>query len=831
VVDKNANVVATTDPFGNKSTQTFDGDNNPLVSVDRDGNKITNTWDPGNRLSSQLRVAPNGAQSDSLAWTYDKNDNTLTASNVNGTYTFTPDPANFITSQTDPFAKTLTFTPDPDYNVTQISDSVGGTLNSTYNANDMLDSRTFTNGTQQLGLKVTYNNNDEPNLIKRYSDTALTQFVGQTQIGYDALGVTTSIQHTNGSGSTLENFAYTLDIGERLSSETDTINGTATTTGYGYDLANQLTSAGSNTYAFDFNGNRNNSGFVVGANNQLSTDGSWNFTYDPEGNLVKKTGVAGGPNAGLTWVLTYNAANQLVGATETNGSTQVVQETNYYDVFGNWLEQDVSLNGGAPTITKFAQQVVNNDPGTVGQDPVWADMNSTNQVTTRRIWALDQVFARISQSGTVDYELTDRLGSYRGLMNPSGTLDDSETFDAIGNKTSESTAANGDRFGFAGGQADGYLGVTLFGRRWYNPKDQTWLSQDPLGLAAGTNPYEYVGNGPVNGTDLSGLQAQMPGPGGPAYVTPRAYAAPGGQMPGEPQSTRVMTFDAAQLEWIREQQQPGVFGFSRTRRFEDWVRDRGIIIVNQNGDPDPRYIPPNDSELPEAGGPGNSPSRVGVGQPGLLESFAPVWGSGRAAIDHFQNGEWGWGLVNSGLAITDVFLVRSLVGGAIKLGKRAFTSRAARQAAAVQAVQADRAIVASMFQGAFGGRIPTAAELLAFRRNLWQRLRVEFATHSPNNPAHLRLLEGERASFRGWSRSGRAVIIVSEHATSYEILHEWLHAVHFRRIGGEAYRNLSPRLREQFVYDRLRLHYWDRLNLAQRVDARAQVLARGGRAW
>src|SRR5262249_2129415 len=150
---------------------------------------------------------------------------------------------------------------------------------------------------------------------------------------------------------------------------------------------------------------------------------------DPQGNLVKKTGVAGGPNAGLTWVLTYNAANQLVGATETNGSTQVVQETNYYDVFGNWIEQDESLNGGQPTITKFAHQVANNDPGTVGQDPVWADENSSNQVTTRRIWALDQVFARIGSTGTVEDYLTDRLGSIRGLMNPStGSLDDSKTF-------------------------------------------------------------------------------------------------------------------------------------------------------------------------------------------------------------------------------------------------------------------------------------------------------------------------------------------------------------------------------------------------------------------
>ena len=94
-------------------------------------------------------------------------------------------------------------------------------------------------------------------------------------MGYDALGVTTSIQHTNAGGSTLENFAYTLDIGERLSSQTDTINGTPTTTGYGYDLANQLTTAGPKTYNFDPNGNRNNSGFVVWPGNQLQSDGSY----------------------------------------------------------------------------------------------------------------------------------------------------------------------------------------------------------------------------------------------------------------------------------------------------------------------------------------------------------------------------------------------------------------------------------------------------------------------------------------------------------------------------------------------------------------------------
>jgi hypothetical protein len=101
--------------------------------------------------------------------------------------------------------------------------------NSTYDPNDMLASRNFTNGTQQVGLKVTYNNNDEVSLLQRYSDTGFNTLVGQTQIGYDA-GVTNSITHKNAAGSTLESFSYTLDAGYRLTSETDNINGTPTTT-------------------------------------------------------------------------------------------------------------------------------------------------------------------------------------------------------------------------------------------------------------------------------------------------------------------------------------------------------------------------------------------------------------------------------------------------------------------------------------------------------------------------------------------------------------------------------------------------------------------------
>jgi hypothetical protein len=68
----------------------------------------------------------------------------------------------------------------------------------------------------------------------------------------------------------------------------------------------------------------------------------------------------------------------------------------------------------------------------------------------------------------------------------------------------------------------------------------------------------------------------------------------------------------------------------------------------------------------------------GVGQPGTWESLIPIWGSGRAAIDHFQNGNWGRGLLNTGIAISDVFLVKSIgtaIGkGAWKLGSHSWSA-------------------------------------------------------------------------------------------------------------------------------------------------------------
>ena len=60
------------------------------------------------------------------------------------------------------------------------------------------------------------------------------------------------------------------------------------------------------------------------------------------------------------------------------------------------------------------------------------------------------------------------------------------------------------------------------------------------------------------------------------------------------------------------------------------------------------------------------PYGLSVGAPGMAESLIPIWGSGRAAINDFQEGRYVWGTINTAMAISDVFLVKAVATGVAK---------------------------------------------------------------------------------------------------------------------------------------------------------------------
>src|SRR5579875_3391351 len=269
---------------------------------------------------------------------------------------------------------------------------------------------------------------------------------------------------------------------------------------YSYDAVGELTGAtgtlnGSNysvSYSYDLNGNRTMAGYQTGTGNELLSDGTYNYTYDKDGNLVSQTNIATGSVTYYTW----DYRNRLVEVKEESSSGTVLNDEKFtYDVFNNRIA--VSLNGTPELYTVYD-----------GSNP-YMDFNGSGQLTERYLYnpnALSQFYGQVSANGTVQWFLTDNINSIRQVVSSNGNVLDAITYDPYGNIINQTNAANAPRFLYAGGAYDSLTGYDQFGRRYYDPSDGRWTSQDPLGFKAGdTNLYRYTGNSPLNRTDSSGL--------------------------------------------------------------------------------------------------------------------------------------------------------------------------------------------------------------------------------------------------------------------------------------------------------------------------------------
>jgi RHS repeat-associated protein len=177
------------------------------------------------------------------------------------------------------------------------------------------------------------------------------------------------------------------------------------------------------------------------------------------------------------------------------------QVSNTFDVFGNRIAQ--SVNSGSGTTT---QKFVYSDTG------LYADLDGSGNVQTRYVSDVrgpDSWLARVSAGGGGAWLLSDHLGSVRVVAGLTGGVLDEISYDAFGKITSETDPAQGGRLKYAGGELDAVTGSYHFGERDYSPTTQRWQTQDSLGLAAGPNPYQYVGNAPTDGTDPTGQHVYL----------------------------------------------------------------------------------------------------------------------------------------------------------------------------------------------------------------------------------------------------------------------------------------------------------------------------------
>src|SRR5262249_48282603 len=162
--------------------------------------RIDNTYDADNRLTKANWVV-SGSTVNTLTYTYDANDNMLSAANYSGTETMSYDALTRVTATQEPFGLTLTGTYDARGNRTELQDSLGGGLTSIYDAANRLTSRQF-GGASQTPLRqdLTYTPRDQIATEIRYSDLNGNTKIGSTTMVYDPVGRITSLQHFNGSG-------------------------------------------------------------------------------------------------------------------------------------------------------------------------------------------------------------------------------------------------------------------------------------------------------------------------------------------------------------------------------------------------------------------------------------------------------------------------------------------------------------------------------------------------------------------------------------------------------------------------------------------------------
>jgi RHS repeat-associated protein len=399
---------------------------------------------------------------------------------------------------------------------------------------------------------------------------------GQSAVSYtydNADRLTTITQ-----GSSTVSFAY--DNMDRQSSLT-LPNGVVME--YAYDMASKVTgityklgaaTLGTLSYTYDFAGNRTSTGgtwaranlpaaltsATYDAANQISTWAGTTFTYDSNGNLT------GDGTKSYTW----NVRNQL---TAISGA---ITATFNYDGFGRRRARTVS-----GTTTQFLYD---------GLNPVQELSGGTPTATLLTGLDIDSYFTRTDASGERNF-LTDVLGSTVGLVDSSGTVVTDYSYEPFGAAT-PSGASTTNAFGFTGREND-LTGLQYSRARYYDPRLQRFIAEDPLGHQGGMNLFAYAANQPTRYRDSLGLKphdgfggrpgsgASSSGPGG----APGLGAPPGGPGPGpgnpdtppEPPNSRcrpplVAGSPKGERNWEKNE-----------RKMDDALAREAVDIANEQG--------------------------------------------------------------------------------------------------------------------------------------------------------------------------------------------------------------------------------------------------------
>ncbi|WP_396447698.1 LamG-like jellyroll fold domain-containing protein [Actinomadura sp.] len=418
----------------------------------------TFTYDDDGRMLTAATSAAGTAPATSETFTYNDRGLLLTASGSAGASSFAYNDDGLPTSRTDA-AGTTTYTYDVADRLSTLADPATGTT-LTYGYDDLSQLTSIAYGSGGNTRTYTYDH------LHRLTGDALKTPDGATiasiAYGYDDNGNETS-KTTTGFGGTVQN-TYAYDWANRLTSWDD---GT-TVTPYEYDDSGNRTRVGADVYTYD-------------ARDQLTSDGTNTYTYTARGTLSAQTT----PTQTLT--ATSDAYGQQVTVAATAGTQTYVTDA---------LGRVITANSTAGPDRTFAYSGTGNTLASDG--------------TSTYTWTPDDSLVGIGTpaggSGVLAY--LDQHDDVVGDFTATGTaLAGSATYDPLGNVT-DSTTMSG-RLGYQSGWTDDTTGKVNMAARWYNPAVGQFQNKDTVALnpipdPAQANPFAYVGDNPLLGTDPTG---------------------------------------------------------------------------------------------------------------------------------------------------------------------------------------------------------------------------------------------------------------------------------------------------------------------------------------
>lgn len=366
-----------TDPNGNRSVHTFDGEGRQISAKDALGHTQAQTW----TTNGDLQSVTDGLNNSTTA-TFDTLENLTTTKLPTGAtatigYTNTALP-NLPTSIKDPEGNELTRDYDSAGNLTEVRSTQ---LNAT------IESRYYT-GPQNL-LSAVYDGNDKRTGFEYDAAGNLTKVVppapmGATQYTYDSLSRVTSI--TDGAGKRVD-YAY-----DRLDRVVAISSGGTTLQSMVYDALGNLTTRTTPGVVTRFRYDAHATGSLVTSaeRTQGASVETVTYTYDKAGNLKTLTEPAG------TTTYTYDAAYRLTSLLDPFGQTTTFEYDNAdRRTKVTWPGAGTQTNGYDNAGRRTSITVT--DPG--GVERLKATYNYSSGRADR-----DQLQSKTINGGTVTYD-------------------------------------------------------------------------------------------------------------------------------------------------------------------------------------------------------------------------------------------------------------------------------------------------------------------------------------------------------------------------------------------------------------------------------------------